>query len=53
MATRQEALALLKEYNGDALVTHGLAVEGTMRYFARKNHEDEEVWGMVGLLYGF
>lgn len=51
MATRQEALALLKEYNGDALVTHGLAVEGTMRYFARKNHEDEEVWGMVGLLH--
>ena len=51
MATRQEALALLKEYNGDALVTHGLAVERTMRYFARKNHEDEEVWGMVGLLH--
>lgn len=51
MATRQEAFSLLKEYNGDALVTHGLAVEGTMRYFARKNHEDEEVWGMVGLLH--
>lgn len=51
MPTREEAFALLKAYNGPALVTHGLAVEGTMRYFAAKAGEDEEKWGMVGLLH--
>ena len=52
MLTRDEALALLKEYNeSDALVKHGLAVEGVMRHFARKYGEDEEKWGMVGLLH--
>lgn len=51
MPKREEALALLKAYNGNALVTHGLAVEGTMRYFARKEGEDEEMWGIVGLLH--
>lgn len=50
--TRNEALALLKEYNeSDALVKHGLAVEGVMRHFARKYGEDEEKWGIVGLLH--
>lgn len=51
MPTREEAFALLKDYNGNALVTHGLAVEGTMRYFAVKAGEDEEKWGIVGLLH--
>ena len=51
MAKREEAFALLSAYNGDALVTHGLAVEGTMRYMARKAGEDEEMWGIVGLLH--
>lgn len=51
MPTREEAFALLKAYNGAALTTHGLAVEGTMRYFARKAGEDEEKWGIVGLLH--
>lgn len=51
MSTREEAYRLLKEYNGDALVTHGLAVEGTMRYFAEKAGEDIEMWGLVGLLH--
>ena len=51
MPKREEAFALLKAYNGDALVTHGLAVEGTMRYMARKAGEDEEIWGIVGLLH--
>ena len=51
MPKREEALILLKDYNGDALVTHGLAVEGTMRYFARKAGEDEETWGIAGLLH--
>lgn len=51
MPKREEALILLKAYNGEALVTHGLAVEGTMRYFARKAGADEETWGIVGLLH--
>ena len=52
MLTRNEALALLKEYNeSDALVKHGLAVEGVMRHFARKYGGDEEKWGIVGLLH--
>ncbi len=51
MPTREDALKLLKEYNGDALVTHGLAVEAAMRHFAKKWGEDEEKWGIVGLLH--
>lgn len=51
MPTREDALALLQEYNAAALVTHGLAVEGAMRYMARKAGEDEALWGMVGLLH--
>ena len=51
MPKREEAFALLSAYNGDALVTHGLAVEGTMRYMAREAGEDEELWGIVGLLH--
>lgn len=51
MKTREEALELLKRYNGAALVTHGLAVEGAMRYMARKASGDEALWGMVGLLH--
>jgi predicted hydrolase (HD superfamily) len=51
MPNREDAYQLLKQYNGDALVTHGLAVEGTMRYFAKKAGEDEDKWGIVGLLH--
>ena len=50
--TREEALKLLKEYNkSDALIKHALAVEAAMRYFARKRGEDEEKWGVVGLVH--
>lgn len=50
--TREDALALLKEYNpDDSLVKHALAVEGVMRYIARKNGEDEEKWGIIGLVH--
>jgi putative nucleotidyltransferase with HDIG domain len=50
--TREEALALLKEYNqNEGLIKHGLAVEGVMRYMARKRGEDEDVWGIVGLIH--
>ncbi len=50
--TREEALALLKQYNqNESLIKHALAVEGVMRYFARKRGEDEEKWGTIGLIH--
>jgi len=50
--TREEAYQLLTEYNkGDSLLKHALAVEGVMRYFARKRGEDEEKWSVIGLVH--
>jgi len=50
--TREEAYQLLTEYNkNDSLIKHALAVEGVMRYFARKRGEDEEKWGVIGLVH--
>lgn len=50
--TREEAYQLLTEYNkSDSLIKHALAVEGVMRYFARKRGEDEEKWGVIGLIH--
>lgn len=49
---RDKAFKLLKEYNSSpSLIKHALAVEGVMRYFAKKAGEDEEYWGTVGLLH--
>ncbi len=50
--TREEALQLLQEYNrSDSLIKHALAVEAVMRYMARKRGEDEEKWGVIGLVH--
>jgi putative nucleotidyltransferase with HDIG domain len=50
--TRQEALELLHQYNGsDSLRKHAYSVEGVMRYIARKLGEDEEKWGIIGLIH--
>ena len=50
--TREEAYKLLTTYNKNKnLVKHALAVEGVMRYIARKHGEDEEKWGIVGLIH--
>ena len=50
--TREEALNLLKEYNkNESLIKHALAVEGVMRYMARKRGADEEKWGVIGLIH--
>ena len=50
--TREEAFALLKEYNqSEGLIKHALAVEGVMRYMARKYGADEEKWGIIGLIH--
>ncbi|HWQ27900.1 MAG TPA: HD domain-containing protein [Dehalococcoidia bacterium] len=51
---RAAAWDLLCEYTKtDALRKHALAVEAIMRHFARKEGEDEERWGIVGLLHDF
>ena len=50
--TREEAIALLRQYNkNESLIKHAMAVEGVMRYIARKRDEDEETWGVVGLIH--
>ena len=50
--TREEALELLQKYNkSESLIKHALAVEGVMRYMARKRGEDEEKWGVIGLIH--
>jgi putative nucleotidyltransferase with HDIG domain len=50
--TREEALALLRQYNkNESLIKHAMAVEGVMRYIARKRGEDEEKWGVIGLIH--
>ena len=50
--TRDEAMALLKQYNSsERAIKHALAVEAVMRYFARKAGEDEEKWGIIGLVH--
>ncbi len=52
--TRTDALALVTEYTKNpALVKHMLAVEAAMRAYARKLGQDEERWGIVGLLHDF
>ena len=50
--TREEALSLLKEnLKNQNLIKHSLAVEAVMRGLARHFREDEEKWGITGLLH--
>ena len=50
--TRPQAYSLLTQYNqNEGLIKHALAVEGVMRSAARKRGEDEDKWGIIGLIH--
>ena len=54
MITRDEALALLRQYNKDPFhIQHALTVEAVMKWYAKElGYADEtEYWGIVGLLH--
>ena len=54
LPSRDDTLALMQEYTqSDSLRKHMLAVEGAMRAYARKFGEDEERWGITGLIHDF
>ena len=54
LPSREDTLALMHEYTAsDSLRKHMLAVEGAMRAYARKFGEDEERWGLAGLIHDF
>jgi putative nucleotidyltransferase with HDIG domain len=54
LPSRADALALMEEWTGsESLRKHMLAVEAAMRAYARHYGEDEERWGLAGLMHDF
>ncbi len=50
--TRAEALELVREHlENENLIKHSLASEAVLRALARRLGEDEEKWGLAGLLH--
>jgi putative nucleotidyltransferase with HDIG domain len=51
---RDQAWELFNEYTkSTALIRHGLCVEACMRHYARLLNENEQQWGVAGLLHDF
>jgi len=51
---RKQALEIVREHvKNENLVRHMLAVEATMRFYAKKLDGDIELWGLAGLLHDF
>ena len=51
---KESAWALVQEHaRSDSLLKHSIAVEAAMRAYARRVGEDEEMWGVAGMLRDF
>lgn len=51
---REQALQIVNKYiKNTGLVNHMLSVEAAMRFYAEKEHTDQDLWGITGLLHDF
>jgi putative nucleotidyltransferase with HDIG domain len=51
---RTDALNIVRDYvKNENLIRHMLAVEAAMRFYAAKFGEDQEIWGITGILHDF
>ena len=51
---RKEALSIVNDYvKNENLIRHMLAVEAAMRFYAEKFGENQDTWGITGLLHDF